>query len=116
MPTTTPLIPSRIRIGNITCERLTVRSRISPLKPGAKTGITIGAKTTKRAVIAPSTIVTNSSRVEARRKASRYCFLPSSSVKTGTNAGCSAASANSARTRFGTWKAIVKADIGPLIP
>ena len=45
-----------------------------------------------------------------------YCFLPSSSVKTGTKAGCSAASANRARIRFGTWKAIVKADIGPLTP
>ena len=32
-------------------------------------------------------------------------------MKTGTNAPCSAESANSARTRFGTWKAIVNADI-----
>ena len=38
---------------------------------GAKIGITTGARRTKRAVIAPSTMVTSSSRVEARRKASR---------------------------------------------
>jgi hypothetical protein len=37
-------------------------------------------------------------------------------VKTGTNAAWIAASANRDRTRFGTWKAIVKADIAPLIP
>ena len=37
-------------------------------------------------------------------------------MKTGTKAGCRAASANSARIRFGTGKAIVKADIGPLMP
>ncbi len=86
------------------------------MKPGAKIGIRTGASRTKRAVMAPSTIVTSSSRVEARRNASLYCFLPISSVKTGTKAGCRAASAKRARTRFGTWKAIVKADIGPLIP
>jgi hypothetical protein len=37
-------------------------------------------------------------------------------VKTGTNAPCSAASANRARIRFGNWNAIVKADIAPLTP
>jgi hypothetical protein len=37
-------------------------------------------------------------------------------VKTGTNAAWIAASANSERTRLGTWKAIVNADIAPLIP
>ncbi len=70
MPTTTPLIPSRIRIGKRTCERVTVRSRISPLKPGAKSGMITGARRTKSAVIAPSTIVTSSSSVEASRNAS----------------------------------------------
>ena len=54
----------------MTWERVTVRSRISPSKPGAKIGITTGARRTKRAVMTPSTIVTSSSRVEARRKAS----------------------------------------------
>jgi hypothetical protein len=66
-----PPIPSRTRIGKRSWERLTVRSRISPSKPGAKSGITTGASSTKSAVIAPSTRVTRSSRVEARRKASR---------------------------------------------
>ena len=37
-------------------------------------------------------------------------------MKTGTKAPCSAESANSARTRFGTWKAIVNADIAPVTP
>ncbi len=75
-----------------------------------------GASRTKKAVIAPSTIVTSSSRVEARRKASLWLPCSSCSVKTGTKAGCSAASAKSARTRLGTWKAIVNADIGPFTP
>ena len=51
--------------------------------------------------------------VEASRSASRLrCPARSSSVKTGTNAALSAASANRLRTRFGTWKAIVNADDG----
>ena len=45
--------------------------RISPSKPGAKSGMITGASRTKRAVIAPRTSVTSSSRVEARRNASR---------------------------------------------
>jgi small subunit ribosomal protein S20 len=40
----------------------------------------------------------------------------SSSVNTGTKAAESAASANSARTRLGTWKASVNADIAPDVP
>ncbi len=40
----------------------------------------------------------------------------SSSVNTGTNAPWSAESATSARSRFGTWKAIVNADIAPVTP
>ena len=52
--------------------------------------------------------------VEASRNASRLLPASSCSVKTGTNAPCRAASANRLRTRFGIWKAIVKADIaGP---
>ena len=70
----------------------------------------------KKAVIAPSTMVTSRSRVEAMRKASRYLPFSICSVKIGTKAGCRAASAKRARIRFGTWKATVKADIGPLIP
>ena len=37
-------------------------------------------------------------------------------MNTGTNAADSAESANSERTRFGTWNASVNADIGPLVP
>jgi hypothetical protein len=48
-------------------------------------------------------------RVEARRKASLRRPCSSISVKTGTNAALSAASAKSERTTFGTWKAIVNA-------
>ena len=44
------------------------------------------------------------------------CRFSICSVKIGTNAGWSAASANRLRIRFGTWKAIVNADIGPVTP
>ena len=54
--------------------------------------------------------------VEASLKASRLSPFSSCSVKTGTNAAWIAASANRLRIRFGTWKAIVNADIGPLTP
>ncbi|CAB4961298.1 unannotated protein [freshwater metagenome] len=54
--------------------------------------------------------------VESRRSASRLRFFSSSSVKTGTNAADSAMSANSARSRFGTAKAIVNAEAAPLAP
>ena len=37
-------------------------------------------------------------------------------MNTGTKAAWIAASANRLRTRFGTWKATVKADIGPNVP
>ena len=50
-------------------------------------------------------------RVEASRNASILRPRSSCSVKTGTNAACRAASANSERTRLGTRKAIVNADI-----
>ena len=51
--------------------------------------------------------------VEATRHARLRSPFSSSSLKTGTNADESAASATSARTRFGIWKAIVNALIGP---
>ena len=70
----------------------------------------------KRAVSAARTSVTRKISVEARRKASRLLPCSSCSVKTGTNAAWIAASANRLRTRFGTWKAIVKADMAPLTP
>ena len=43
-------------------------------------------------------------------------FCSSSSLKTGTKALESAASATSARIRFGIWKASVKAEAAPLVP
>ena len=64
------------------------------------------------AVIPVRTSVTRKISVDARRKASRLFPRWSFSVKTGTKAAWIAASANRLRTRFGTWKAIVNADIG----
>ena len=74
------------------------------------------AASTKTAVSAPSTSAISRKRLEATRNASRRSPFSSSSVNTGTNAPWSAESANSARTRFGTWKAIVNADIAPVTP
>ena len=70
----------------------------------------------KSAVTAPSTRQIRKKSVDATRKASLRSPFSSSSVNTGTNAPWSAESANSARTRFGTWKAIVNADIAPVTP
>src|SRR3954451_21527298 len=68
------------------------------------------------AVIAPRIARISTNSVLASRNASRLRFCSSSSVKTGTNAALSAASANSERTRLGTWKAIVKAENAPEVP
>ena len=65
------------------------------------------------AVSAPRSSRIRKNRLEATRNASRRSPRSSSSVNTGTKAPCSAESATSARTRFGTWKAIVNADIAP---
>ena len=43
-------------------------------------------------------------------------FCSSSSLKTGTKALESAASATSARIRFGIWNASVNAEAAPLVP
>ena len=79
-------------------------------------GMITPAARMKNAVIAPSAISMIQNSVEASRKAS--CLRPfcSRSVKTGTNAADSAALANRLATRFGTWKAIVNAEAGPLVP
>ena len=79
-------------------------------------GISTGAMRMNSAVSAPRTRVTRKIRVEASRNASRLLPRSSCSVKTGTKAAWIAASANRLRTRFGTWKAIVNADIAPLTP
>ena len=66
-------------------------------------------------MIAPSTVRIRKNSVEASRNASLRRPCSSSSVKTGTNAALSAASANRLRTTFGTWKAIVNALNAPLV-
>ena len=55
-------------------------------------------------------------RLEATRQARCLSPFSSRSVKTGTNAELSAASATSDRIRFGIWNAIVKALIAPDAP
>ena len=75
-----------------------------------------GASSMNSAVTAPSTRQIRKNRLEATWNASLRLPFSSSSVKTGTNAPWSAASANSARIRFGNWNAIVNADIAPLTP
>ena len=118
IPTTTPVRASRRTIGNRRRERLTVRSRSAGLssKPGANRDMIGSAKTMKSTVRMPRTVVIRRNRLDATRNASRRWPFSSSSVKTGTKAPWSAESATSARTRFGTWKAIVNADIAPLTP
>ena len=74
------------------------------------------AKRMNSAVTSPSTSRIRKNRLDATWNASRLRPFSSSSVKTGTKAPCSAESANSARIRLGTWKAIVNADIAPLTP
>ena len=74
------------------------------------------AKIMNRAVSAPRNSRIRKNRLEASRNASLRSPRSSSSVNTGTKAPCSAESATRARTRFGTWKAIVNADIAALTP
>ena len=83
---------------------------------GTNSGIDEGATRMKNAVRAPRMSVTMKISVDASRNASRRLPRSSCSVKTGTNAAWIAASANRLRTRFGTWKAIVKADICAVTP
>ena len=118
IPTTTPDSASSSTIGNITRESPTVRSLSSgwSSKPGASSGMITGASSVKSTVSAPSTKMIRKKRLEATWKASLRLPFSSSSAKTGTNAPWSAASANSARIRFGNWNAIVNADIAPLTP
>ena len=118
IPTTTPDSASSSTIGNISWVSPTVRSFSAGLssKPGANTLISGSAKMMNSAVTAPRTSVIRKNRLDATWNASRFLPFSSSSVKTGTNAPWSAESANSARIRLGTWKAIVNADIAPLTP
>ena len=118
IPTTRPDSASSTTIGNISCARWTVRSFSAGLSsnPGANRDMSGSAKIVNSAVRAPSTSRMRKKRLDATRNASRRSPRSISSVKIGTKAPCSAESATSARIRFGTWKAIVKADIAALTP
>ena len=75
-----------------------------------------GAARMKRAV-SPLPISRKSQKtVDATRQALARSPFSSSSLKTGTNADDSAASATMARMRFGIWNATVKALIEPRAP
>ena len=78
-------------------------------------GMTNPATAMNSTEIAPSTVTMRKKSVDASRKASLRRPCSSSSVKTGTKAALSAASANRLRTTLGTWKAIVNALNGPLV-
>ena len=118
IPTTSPDSASSTTIGNIRRARFTVRSWSAgwSSKPGANRLISGSANRMNTAVTAPSTRQIRKNRLEATRNASLRSPFSSSSLKTGTKAPWSAESANSARTRFGTWNAIVNADIGAVTP
>ena len=118
IPTTSPDRASSRTIGNISRARLTVSSASagSSSKPGANRPMIGSANRTNSAVSAPSTSVIRKNRLEATRNASFRSPFSSSSLNTGTNAPWRAESANSARTRFGTWNAIVNADMAPVTP
>ena len=101
IPTTIPETPSRITIGKSTRESPTARVSFPPGTPKRRT--THGAIRMKNALSAvrPSSI--SQKRLEATRQARLRSPFSISSLKTGTNADESAASARSARTRFGNW-------------
>ena len=67
-------------------------------------------------MIAPRPSSRSQNSVDATRHARFFSPFSRSSLKTGTNADESAASATSERMRFGTWKATVNALILPVAP
>ena len=78
--------------------------------------ITHGATRMKSAESAVSPSSISQKRLDATRHARRRSPFSSRSLNTGTNADDSAASATSARIRFGTWNATVNALIRPAAP
>ena len=96
----------RTTIGKEDRERPVASSSRSP-RP--KMRMISGARSIRSPVSAPRTMSTSQKSVEATRQARARCSFSSSSLNTGTKAAPSAASAASARTRFGTWKATVNA-------
>ena len=101
-------------MGNNTRERPTASERDPPGFPNGRR--TQGARTMKSAVSPPSTSSVSQKRLDATRQARFRSPFSSSSLNTGTNADDKAASATSARTRFGTWNATVNALIRPDAP
>ncbi len=75
-----------------------------------------GEITMKSAVSPPSPRRTSQKRLDATRHARFRSPFTSRSLKTGTNAEESAASATSARTVFGIRKATSNALIAPTVP
>jgi hypothetical protein len=100
-----PETPSSVTIGKRIRESVTARS----WSARSKRPITQGAMTMNTAVSPVRPSRRSQKRLEATRHARARSPFSSSSVKTGTKAEESAASATSARKRFGTWKATVKA-------
>ena len=101
IPTTIPETPRRATIGKSTRDSPTARLSSPPGSPNMP--ITHGATRMKSAVSAVSPSSISQKRLEATRQARRRSPFSISSLKTGTNADESAASATSARTRFGNW-------------
>ena len=114
IPTMIPESPSRTTIGKSTRESETARSKSPPGSPNGR--MSSGARRIISAVTAPSPSIVSQNSVEATRHARCRSPRSSSSLKTGTNAPVSAASATSARMRFGIWIATVKALIFPVTP
>ena len=114
IPTTIPLSPSRTTIGKRTRDRPTARSMSPPGLPNRPEHVR-REQDEERGEPAERSSSSQKS-VDATRQARRRSPFSSSSLKTGTNAPESAASATSARTRFGIWNATVKALIRPRLP
>ena len=112
IPTMIPEAPSSITIGKRTRARPTVSCGSAAWNGRRRRG----AASISSAVSAPSPRSISQKSDDATRQARRRSPFSSSSRKTGTKAEESAASATSARTRFGSWNATVNALIGPRAP
>src|SRR4051812_8625746 len=117
MPTASPVSPSSTTIGKSTwLSPIASSSSAGVNSLPVNTGTITGASRMKTIVITVSPTSSRPASAAASSKASLRFFCSSSSLNTGTKALESAASATSARTRFGIWNASVKAEAGPLVP
>ena len=117
IPTASPVSPSSTTIGNRTW--LSPMARVSSAGVNSSPvigGMITGARRMKTSVMTVSATSSSPASEAASSIASLRFFCSSSSLKTGTNALESAASATSARIRFGIWNASVNADAGPPVP